>query len=206
MAQLNFDATNIVPNTGTPDPIPSDWYNASIDESELKPTKAGDGAYLKLRFTVLDGQYANRKVYTNLNVRNSNPVAQEIAYADLSAIAHATGVIQVADSQQLHGIPIKIKVKLKPAKDGYDANNEISAYKNINDPSATSGMAPAQQAPQGFAQQAPQGFAQPPVAPAAAQAPTAQQPWAQPPVAPAAAQAPTAPAAVAGMPPWAQGQ
>lgn len=184
MAQLNFDATQHTPDTGF-ETIPAGWYNAMIDESELKPTRDGSGAYLQVRFNVMDGQYAGRKVFTRLNIRNMNPTAQEIAFKQLSAIAHAVGVLQVQDSAQLHGAPLKIKVKVRKDTTGqYEDSNEISAFKNINEtvdmasPVAASGFA----ASNGFAPQTSQpmntGFQQP----AAQQAPVQQvaQPWAQP--------------------------
>ena len=211
-AILNFDATTVAPDTGGGDPVPAGWYNVMIDESEMKPTKAEGGLRLSLRFTIMDGQYANRKVFTGLNLKNANPVAQEIAYKQLSAICHAVGVMQVQDSQQLHGRPLKIKVKVKAAQGDYEASNDITAYKNINeqvDGPATGGApagAPWATAPAAAPQQpawAPQPAAAPvapaqqfapPVqapAPAAAapqwQPPAAQQPWAQ---APAQAPAP----------------
>lgn len=200
-AILNFDATT-VPPADSIEAIPAGWYNAQIDQSEMKPTKDGSGAYLELRFSVLDGQYANRKVFGRLNLRNANPVAQEIAYKQLSAICHATGVLQVQDSQQLHGRPMKIKVKVRAASGDYEASNEISAFKSINEQvdgpvggaPATAGGAPwAQQpaaAPVAPAQQfAPQQPAPAPAAPAW-QPPAAQQPWVQPAPQPAPAAAP----------------
>lgn len=197
MAHLGFDATQVQPDSGQLDPIPAGWYNVMVDESDLKPTSDGMGARLAVRFTVIDGQFANRKIYTGFNVRNSNPVAQEIAFKQLSALAHAVGVLQVQDSQQLHGIPLKVRVKIRPPKDGYDAQNDITAYKNINEDVGNSGAgAPAAPAAPG-APAAPAGFgtAAPPAAPAApAAAPGAgwggapAQPWQQP----AAAAAPAA--------------
>lgn len=206
MAQLNFDANTVSPADSI-EAIPAGWYNAQIDQSEMKPTKDGSGAYLELRFSVLDGQYANRKVFGRLNLRNANPVAQEIAYKQLSAICHATGVLQVQDSQQLHGRPMKIKVSVRAASGDYEASNELKAFKNINEQvdgpvgaPAAQGGAPwaGQQAP--AAQQAApwagapaatpaptQQFAPPVQAPAPAaaapqwQPPAAQQPWAQAP-------------------------
>lgn len=200
-AILNFDATT-VPPADSIEAIPAGWYNAQIYQSEMKPTKDGSGAYLELRFSVLDGQYANRKVFGRLNLRNANPVAQEIAYKQLSAICHATGVLQVQDSQQLHGRPMKIKVKVRAASGDYEASNEISAFKSINEQvdgpvggaPATAGGAPwAPQpaaAPVAPAQQfAPQQPAPAPAAPAW-QPPAAQQPWVQPAPQPAPAAAP----------------
>jgi hypothetical protein len=192
MAQLNFDASQVAPDTGGGDPVPAGWYNVMIDESEMKPTKAEGGLRLSLRFTIMDGQYANRKVFTGLNLKNANPVAQEIAYKQLSAICHAVGVMQVQDSQQLHGRPLKIKVKVKAAQGDYEASNDITAYKNINEQvdGPVAGAAPAG---------APWATAQAP-------APQPQAPWAgQPaaaPVAPAPQFAPQQPAPAPAAPAW----
>ena len=133
MAHLGFDATQVQPDTGQLDPIPAGWYNVMVDESDIKPTSDGAGARLAVRFNVIDGEFAGRKIYTGFNIRNANPVAQEIAFKQLSALAHAVGVLDVRDSQQLHGIPLKVRVKIKPPKDGYDAQNDITAYRNINE-------------------------------------------------------------------------
>ena len=154
MAQLNFDASQVAPDTGLSDPVPAGWYNVMIDESEMKPTKQEGGMRLALRFNIIDGQYANRKIFSGLNLRNANPVAQEIAYKQLSAICHAVGVMQVQDSQQLHGRPLKVKVKVRAASGDYEASNEITAYKNINEQvdgpvgGAPTGAAPWAPAPQ----------------------------------------------------------
>lgn len=167
MSELNFNAANVEPDTGTPDPIPGGWYNAMADQSELKPTKDGVGARLSVRFTVLDGQYAGRKVFAGFNIKNANAVAQEIAYKQLSALAHAVGVLDVKTSEMLHNIPLKIKVKVKPADGVYEAQNEVTIYKNIKDDAGGSavGSAPSASVPS-----APAGFGAP-VAPAAPSAP-----------------------------------
>lgn len=204
MASLNFDATTVEPDTGF-ELLPAGWYNAMIDESDIRPTNNGAGAYLQLRFSVIAGQYQGRKVFTRLNIRNANQTAQDIAYKQLSAIAHSVGVLQVQDSSQLHGIPLKIRVRIRKDPSGqYEDQNEINGYKNIND--AVQGQTAAF-APAGFAQ--PVAPAMPQAAPAFAQ-PAAPQPWAQP-AAPMAQPAPQpAPVAPAPQPaqvaaPWANG-
>lgn len=197
MVALNFDASQYTPSTGTQDAIPAGWYNAMIDQSEQKMTKANDGSwYLELRFNIVDGQYAGRKVFERLNMGNHNPVAQKIAYEDMSAIAHAAGIIQVQDSSQLHGIPMKIKVKYMAADAQYEAKNEIKAYRNINDTSVQVGpTGPAvvggPSAPAPTAPAAPAA----PMAPPQVPTQTWQQPAAAPQAAPQAPQAPQAPAA-----------
>lgn len=142
MAQLNFDATQVAPDTGSGDALPAGWYNVMMDESENKPTSKGNGDfYLNCRFNILDGAYAGRKLFTRLNLKNSNPVAQEIGYKQLSAICHAVGVLQVPDSSLLHGKPLKVKIKVRKATDEYEASNDITAFKNINEPTNNIGAA-----------------------------------------------------------------
>lgn len=203
MATLNFDANAIQPDTSF-EPIPAGWYNAVIDESEMKPTRDGSGAYLALRFNIIDGQYAGRKVFTRLNLRNQNPVAQDIAQKQLSTICHAVNVLNVQDSSQLHALPMQIRVKVTNDPTGqYDPSNEISGYKAVGAGNGQGVAAPlvapvapvAPAAP--VAPQQPAGTWQPPA--------NAPQQWQQPaqPVAPQAV-APAAPAAPA--PQWANNE
>ena len=209
-AVLNFDASQVAPDTGAQDALPAGWYDVVMEASEMKPTKDNSGAYLECKLNVIAPQnFQGKKIYTRLNLRNANATAQEIGYKQLSAICHAVGVLQVADSAQLHNIPFKVKLKLRPADDRYDASNEVTAYKNINEQVGAPAVAgfPAPAAPM-----APPAFAAPqapmaPAAPAAAQwqQPQAPQPWQQP-QAPAAA-APQMPAqqpAPAQAPAWNQ--
>ncbi len=212
MATLNFDASN-APQQQTYEAMPAGWYNAVISNSEMKPTKAGDGAYLALTVQVVDGPYKGRTVFHNLNLKNANLVAVDIAYKQLSSICHATGIIQCADSQQLHNIPFQVKLKVKPAQGDYEAGNELSGFDKVNANAIVSTKAGAPVAGFGAPAKpavpaAPAAPVAPPAAPAW-QAPAAQQPWQQPapaapapapvaaaaPVAPPAWQAPAAPAA-----------
>lgn len=204
-ADLNFDATQVEPDKGFGDPLPTGWYNVAIDESEMKPTTEGTGSYLKLRFDVLDGQYKGRKIWEQLNLRNPNAQTVEIAQKQLSAICHAVGVLKPAKSEELHNKPLKVRVGQKPASGGYDAGNKITAYKNINEQVDTAGgdsaagaaafgagPPPPAQASQPWAEGA---AAQAAGAPPADGAPPAQQ-WTPPapeaPAAPAAAHDPVA--------------
>jgi hypothetical protein len=192
MAQLNFDARQVKPDEGRVGPIPAGWYLMAITESENKPVNNSQtGAmYLATTFTVLEGQYAGRKVFFNFNLRNDNPKTQEIAYGQLSAVCHATGRLTVGDSVELHNLPMKVRVKIRPEqKDDsgnvkYEASNDLSAFKQANDPSAVDAPSAAPKGPSaGPAQPA---FAPPP-------APQAAPAW-QPPAAQQAPQQAPAPA------------
>lgn len=145
MPQLNFDANTVQPQAAI-EPVPTDWYTVIIEESEMRPTSKGDGSFLRLVMKIIDGPYANRKLFTNLNLNNPNPTASEIAYQQLSAICHAVGMLQIQDSQQLHGLPFQVRVTVRPPKDGYDAQNECKGFKAVAGTAAPN-QAPAMAAP-----------------------------------------------------------
>ena len=109
MAQFNFDSTQVQASAPR-GPLPDDDYNVVITATSLKPTKAGNGTRLEFEFTVTGGQYSGRKVWEALNVDNPSEKAVEIAKADLAAICKAVGVAQMSDTEQLHGIPLVVKV------------------------------------------------------------------------------------------------
>ena len=151
MAFLNFDSTNIAPDT-TRQPIPAGTYLAHIVDSDLVASKTGNGQNLQLKFQVLDGQFKDTTVKETLCVQHTNAETQRIAQSKLSAICHATGLHRVQDSSELHYKPVKIIVTVQPPANGYDAQNRIKGYEAAN--------------PAGAYQAQPQQFAPPPAAPA----------------------------------------
>lgn len=132
MASFNFNAANVAPQQSFA-PIPAGSYIAQVVESEIKPTKNGTGQMMNLTFEVLDGQYKNRKVFGRINVVNQSAEAERIGQSQLSALCHATGVMQLQDTVQLHNKPIKIKVKVRVDESGkYDDSNEVTGYEAIS--------------------------------------------------------------------------
>jgi|SRR5690625_506807 len=184
MASLGntFDVNNI-PDDSNFEPLPAGWYTAQISSSELCTTKAGTGQYIKLCLDVTGPSHAGRKVFTNLNIRNPNQVAEEIGIKQLGQIGRSIGVPRISDTDQLIGGALQIKVTVKNDPQ-YGPGNEVRGYKAVG------------------GSQAPAPDAYPQQAPAAQQAPTPQQggspPWAQQQAQQAPAQPPTG-----NRPPWA---
>jgi hypothetical protein len=113
----------------------------------MRVTKAGTGQMLWLDLEVLEGPLKGRHVYDQLNLINPNPTAEEIAQRTLSAICHAVGKLQVADSEELHFQPLLVRVAVKP--NGY---NEVKGYKPVAQtasavPPATTAAPPPRPAP-----------------------------------------------------------
>jgi hypothetical protein len=128
MADLHgFNANEVDPTTDL-EPIPAGKYLAMITDSEMKPTKNGDGRYLQLTFQVLEGPYKNRFVWARLNLHNANETAVKIARAELSAICRAVGVLTPRDSCELHNLSLVITVKLKKREDTGELQNEVRGY------------------------------------------------------------------------------
>lgn len=203
MANLSFDARSVEPDQGRIGAIPAGWYPVLIDETEVKPTSQGDGAYLNVRFSVLDGAYKNSKLWHRFNTKNQSEKAVEIAYKQLSALMHAVKVLAMQQTEQLHNIPLFVKIKVEPAvleADGvtvkYEAKNEIQAFREVTDPAARAAFALQSGAPAAAPKAPPPPAQATPAAPAGGgwTAPAAAQPWGN---AQAAAPAPNAVQAVA---------
>jgi hypothetical protein len=197
MAIINFDARQVAPDEGRMGPVPAGWYLLAAKETKVEPTSDTLGTKLTAQFTILEGMYKGRTVYHNFNIKNNSEKAQEIGLKQLSALCHATRLLVVQDTSQLHNVPFKAKLKivaavmdpLNPLVEKYAAKNEITAFKDAADPSAVdaagSGINLSAPAPTSGA-----AFTPPPVAaaPAAAPAqaaggwapPASQQPWQQP--------------------------
>jgi hypothetical protein len=144
LASLNqtFDASSVEPSTPF-EILPAGKYVAHIVNSEMKDTKNGNGKYLQLELTVLDGEFSGRRLFERLNLVNPNAQAVEISQRTLSAICRATGQMQVSDSEQLHYKPMLVTVKVRPAgpdRQGIEraAQNEIGGYEQANSGSIAS--------------------------------------------------------------------
>lgn len=142
MALIGHFNANDVPPQQDYSPIPTGEYVAQIIDSDMKPTKRGDGQYLELTYEILEGDQKGRLVWVRLNLDNPNAKAVEIAQRQLSSICHAVDTLNVTDSQQLHYKPHVIRVEYVKA-DGVKTQNdtnEVKAWKKLD-------RAPAMAAP-----------------------------------------------------------
>lgn len=140
MANLggNFDASQVDP---TPhfQVVPRDKYPVEIVRSEMKRTNNDSGSYLEMELEILSGPYQGRKLFDRLNLDNQNDQAVQIAQKVLSQICHATGQLNVSDSEQLHHKAMLADVRVRPARTDpktgktYDESNEIKGYASIHE-------------------------------------------------------------------------
>jgi hypothetical protein len=133
MAFLNeeFNVNELPQGNGNFEPLPAGWYTATISQSELKATKAGNGQYIKLRYDITGPSHQGRVVFGNLNIKNANPKAEEIGRQQLGDIMRAIGLAKVTDTDQLIGGQISIKLEVKQDEQ-YGASNEVKGFKSLS--------------------------------------------------------------------------
>lgn len=134
---FSFDASQVKPSAPL-EAIPAAFYNVAVTDGEIVPTKDGSGERLTLELTVLDGDFKGRKIFDGLNIKNKNPQAQEIAWQQLSAICHATGVLRLTDVQELYNKPFSAKIGYEGNRTDpqtgatYEARNTFKGAKPLN--------------------------------------------------------------------------
>lgn len=135
MGNLNFDATDVAPNTAF-DPLPPGWYAMRIIGAEMVDSDSA-GPMLKVEHEIVAERhpdFANRKVFSRLCINHpTSEKAREIAQRTLSAIAHAIGKLKLADTDDLLGQAVQVKLKVRPADGKFDASNEVTGYRSIEE-------------------------------------------------------------------------
>lgn len=115
-------------------PLPDGWYAVTISEADLKQTKAGNGQYIKMRLDVTGPSHQGRVVFSNINIRNPNPKAEEIGNQQLGELLRAIGLPKIEDTDQLVGRSLSVKLVTRSSEQ-YGDQNEVKAYKAVGGPS-----------------------------------------------------------------------
>ena len=118
--------------------IPEGWYVAKITKTEIKPTRDNSGLRLLITFKVDEGEYKGRALFLGLNVKNKSETAMAISKRQFNEICDAVGIDEEErvdpsfDTVQMHGIPLKVKVKLVEATAQWPAKNEPVAFASMD--------------------------------------------------------------------------
>ncbi len=119
-----FDANSVEVEKKTYGTLPKGEYDVNITNSTVKATRAGDGEYLSVEFT-LSGEYEGRKVWQNYNLRNKNDKTVEIAKQQLKSLCDAIGLSNLHSEDDLLNHELRVYVIEK------DERNEVRGYKEI---------------------------------------------------------------------------
>ena len=144
MALLGYNA-NEVEDSGIGQPLPAGKYVMIATGDEQKPTQSG-GQYISLEMTVHDGgPKQGRKVWENLNIVNSNPVAENIGRATLNRLALAAGIqaADFVDSSQVLNIPVVVTVAIDTKDTSRNKIKKFEAWDGVSIPNPVATQAAA---------------------------------------------------------------
>ena len=165
-----FAPADVPADERTFEPIPVGSYKVQAIESKIEDTKSGSGQMLVLSLEILEGEYANRRLFDRMNIRNDNPQAQSIAQRALADLCLQIGITQLRDTDELLFKPMTVKVGIRQDKTGQYGPQNTVRY------NVATGAVPAGKAPVGAAKAAPQQGRPP----QQAQAAKGAKPWNQP--------------------------
>lgn len=134
---------------------------AQVIESEVGPTKAGDGTLVTLTFEIMSGPHEGRRIWERINIRNPNPAAERIGQQALAQLCKAAGVGVISETEPLHHRPVMIRIGIDAGKNGYGDKNKITKYWPVNGgpPAAAPAAARPASQPTAAAKPAPAGGA-----------------------------------------------
>jgi len=155
-----FNVADHVPSS--PDPVPAGWYTAKITDAKVKDTKAGNGNFLEVTFSILGPSYEGRCVWGRFNLKNPNPQAEQIGQAQFMDMARAIGLEVVDDSDQLLGGELDIKVTVKKGDEQYSDSNDVKGFKALQGMTVITQKPAQKPAPQPVGSGAPAKAATPP--------------------------------------------
>lgn len=109
--------------------LPAGKYIVKVTDGELK--QSGENAknpgaeYINWEFTVQQGKYEGQKAWTNTSLL---PHALFSIKNLLTAVGHDTSGELDFDIDDVLGKELQIRLTVKPAKDGYDEQNEVKGF------------------------------------------------------------------------------
>ncbi|WP_066018129.1 DUF669 domain-containing protein [Endozoicomonas atrinae] len=144
MAQLGFNTDDYDP-TDDFEPLPAGEYLTMMTDASLDRTKAG-GLMVKLTYTVMEGQFEGRKLWSHHNIENRSPQAEDIGRKELAKIANAIGILAVTDTDQLLNQVVRIRIVIKNDP-GYGPKNEVKKWIGVGGQPMQQAPVPQQQTP-----------------------------------------------------------
>ena len=140
--QFSFDATGIDTSDDRGfEPLPQGKYNAMVSKVEERLTQSGVNM-LVLECTVMDGEFANRKIWWNFHLNNKSEQAVKISSENLYMLTINCDLpkpIGTFDALTLQGIPFVMGVKVIPQGE-YPAKNEVTHTRRIQNQPPTAPM------------------------------------------------------------------
>ena len=109
------------------EPIPEGVYTMMVANAERRQTKAGTGLMLVLNLDVVDGPYAGRKFWKNINIKNPNPETERRGLEEYVTLTMLCGLDpnNTKSSSMVIGNTFPVKTKVEPRKDNGQLENKL---------------------------------------------------------------------------------
>ena len=111
------------------DAIPAGLYEASISNAEIKDSKSG-GKYINVRYDITGPTHSGRVVFGMITISNANPKAEEIGRQQLGELIRCIGLDKLADTDQLIGGKLIIKVTIENSEQ-YGESNRVAGFRPV---------------------------------------------------------------------------
>jgi len=135
-----FTLDSVPASTTNYDALPAGLYEATIANAEIKDSKSG-GKYINVRYDITGPSHAGRVVFGMITIANANPKAEEVGRQQLGDLIRAIGLDKLADTDQLIGGQLIIKLDVETSEQ-YGEQNRVRGFRP-----ATKGSKPAVAAP-----------------------------------------------------------
>ncbi|WP_163834762.1 DUF669 domain-containing protein [Spartinivicinus ruber] len=129
MASFGFNTGEYDPNAGF-EVLPAGDYIAMLVEADIKANSKGTGQFINCKWLITEGEFANRNIFDAVNITHQNTMAEKLGRQRLSAIAHAIGIPDAQDTDQLLQKPCVLNLGIKNDKEYGDKNiiKKFTAY------------------------------------------------------------------------------
>ena len=120
-------------------PVPNGTYPATIVSAEIKDAKSG-GQYISAQFAITAGEYENRRVWENFNIKNDNDMAVQIGLAKLKQLFVAAGKTNFTINGPEDLANITTGIELRTKTDAYGTKNVINNFVPVDEAKNNSGL------------------------------------------------------------------
>lgn len=122
-------------------PFPEGIYPLRVSYwGEPKETKKHTGFYTPIIFEIREGQYAKRKIFENLNLKNESKLVEKIAENTKNAILLAAGFSlnqHISDTSELLDATLSIEITYPDGPDGNEKRKYIKTTEEYGDKAET---------------------------------------------------------------------
>lgn len=119
------------------EPLPDGIYTVVVNSAEVKPTKANDGYYMQVEFSVVSGPREGSTVTERYTLANKSEKSTQIGHGQLKRLAEAAipGVVMRSENDLIDKVLLITTKQTK--KDGY-TNINVTKYARAGAVQATS--------------------------------------------------------------------